>query len=817
MNARRTGPETISRAAVLGAGVMGAGIAAHLANAGVACLLLDLKSEGPGSEGRGDVSHGSGGARAAGGAESPSRLAVQGLQRAVAAKPAAFYRADLARLVTPGNFDDDLPALREVDWIIEVVSEDPAIKRDLYSRIAPHIAESTIVSSNTSGLSAEALAYCLPEGVRSRFLVTHFFNPPRYLKLLELVPTAQTDPTVLERMAEFGRRTLGKGVIIAKDTPNFIGNRVGAFAMFHALHLALDEGYSVAEVDKMTGKAIGRPKSATFRTADVVGLDVLVHVARNMYENLPNDPQRRLFRPPDFVETMLERGWLGAKRGQGFYKKVRGTDGTSEILMLDPKSLEYVPQGKVVLPSLEMAKAVEGLAERLRGLVAAPDRAGSFLWKNLSATLRYAGALVPEISDDLVSIDRALRWGFGWEMGPFEIWDALGVERVCARMETDGHEVPPLAQAVRARPKGAFYSTMPDGERAYFDLASSEPVPLPRDPRVFATADLKRAGKVVFDGPDATLLDLGDEVACLEFHTKMNTIGPGLIEAMERSLEVVEREWRGLVIGNDGENFSAGANLLLILNEIDDDNLDDVEWIVRRFQDVNQRLRFSRCPVVVATHGLTLGGGCEVALGADRVCAAAETYIGLVELGAGVIPAGGGCKELVKRAEESLPADLEADLFPLIRRIFETVGVAKVATSAPEARELGFLRPNDVVVINRDHLLHDAKNTVLGMSLSGYTPPRPRTDIRVLGEAGLAAIRAGLHNLRASGFISEYDQLLGDRLAWVLCGGEVARNSRVSEQYLLDLERQAFLELCENPKTQERMESILRTGKPLRN
>ncbi|MEZ4649641.1 MAG: 3-hydroxyacyl-CoA dehydrogenase NAD-binding domain-containing protein [Candidatus Eisenbacteria bacterium] len=818
-----TKEKPIGSAAVLGAGVMGAAIAAHLANAGIPCLLLDMKSTEPDEL---DAKQGIG----PGDPRLANRFAIRGLERALKAKPASFFSPRLRSLVRPGNFDDDAGALANVDWIVEAVVENLDIKRSLYERIAPHVADHAILSSNTSGLSVQSLSDCLPEALRSRFLVTHFFNPPRYLHLLELVPGPLTDPAVYARMAAFGEDVLGKGVVHAKDTPNFIANRIGTFGLLHAVKLMVEKQYTIAEVDRLTGKAIGRPKSATFRTADLVGLDTLLHVSKNMYDSLPDDPARDLFVPPAFVQGMLEKKWLGEKAGAGFYKKAKGADGKSEILMLDPASMEHVPQGKVAIPSLEIGKNLENLGDRLVSFMKAKDRGGAFLWENLSQTLLYAAGRLPEISDDIVNVDRALRWGFGWEMGPFEIWDAIGVEASSRRMEKEGAELPPLVQAVLAN-GGRFYGRE-GGTPLYFDWGSANAggsmKPVPFGAKVLRLDDLKAAGTasssadrasrgVVWESADASLVDLGDDVACLEFHTKMNTIGPGLIEAIEKSVGIVEESWRGLVIANEADNFSVGANLLLILNEIDDENYDDVDWMVRRFQNVNQRIRYSSRPVVVAPHGLTLGGGCEVTLAANRVVADAETYIGLVELGAGVIPAGGGCKEWVRRVHLSVPDGVDVDLFPFLRRAFETVGMAKVATSGVEAKDLGYLANDDVVVLNRDHRIYEAKQNVLALDIAGFDAGRPLEDIRVVGEPGLAKIRAGLHNMRASGYITEYDHVLGDKLAWVLCGGEVSAGTRVSEQYLLDLEREAFLALCEDNRTLARMEHILKTGKPLRN
>jgi 3-hydroxyacyl-CoA dehydrogenase len=787
-------PDRIGRAAVLGAGVMGAAIAAHLANVGVPTLLLDI---------------------APGDGDDKDALVRAGLERARRSKPASFSSSRAPRLVEVGNFDDDLQGLTDCDWVVEAVVENLDVKRALYERVAPHLAPHALLTSNTSGLSAAALSDALPEELRPRFMVTHFFNPPRYLKLLELVRGPETADEGVAFFEAFGERVLGKGIVHAKDTPNFIANRIGCFGIFHAMRVMLEDGYTIAEVDKLTGKAIGRPGSATYRTADLVGLDTLAHVAANLHDRLEHDPHRDLFDLPDFVKRLVADGRLGEKSGKGFYQKARGADGRSEILMVDPATLAYVPQGKVSFAALEMAKNVDDLRRRIHGLVRADDRAGVFLWKTFSATLRYAAGCVPEIADDIVNVDRAMRWGFGWELGPFELWDAMGFRWTCERLLEEGGELPPLARALYDAGGEGFYREE-KGAHAFF-VGGADFAPVPRRPEHLVLADLKAAGGVVLESPDASLVDLGDGVACLEFHTKLNTVGPGIIDMIERSLDEVEARWRGLVIGNDAPQFSAGANLLLILNELDDDNADDVAWMLDRFQRANQRLRTSSRPVVAAPAGLTIGGGCEVVLGADAVVASLEAYIGLVEVGAGVIPAGGGCKELVRRADEAAPQGPDTDLFPWIRRIFETVGMGKVATSAHEAQEMGFLRTTDQVVANRDRLLHDAKLRVLAMADAGYRPAPPREDIRVVGEGGLAALRVGLDQMERAGYISAHDRVVGDALAWVLCGGEVSPSSRVSEDYLLELEKEAFMRLCAQPKTLERMEALLKTGKPLRN
>ena len=781
----------IERAAVLGAGVMGAALAAHLANVGIDVLLLDLPTGDGNRDARADA----------------------GLAAAVNAHPPSFYAPRFASRVRTGNFEDDLSRVTACDWVIEAVTEDLAIKRGLYERLAPHVADHAVVSSNTSGLSVAALSEALPEPLRPRFLVTHFFNPPRYLDLLEIVPGPQTSPEILTGMSEFGSRVLGKGIVLAKDTPNFIANRVGVFSVFHILHHLPGSGLTLAEIDKLTGPVIGRPRSATFRTIDLVGLDTLARVARNLHDRLPNDPHRDLFAPPALLEQLIERGALGAKSGTGFYRKAR-RNGERVILMLDPASGEYVEQGRVRLPALSTVQGLDGVGDRLRALVNSNDPAGTFLWGTLSATLCYAAECVPEIADDPTAIDHAMRWGFGWQLGPFEMWDALGVAATVDRLAAEQRPIPALVQALLGAGESSFYARS-DSARSVFGPGGRRPVV--RDASFVVLDDLRAAGKTVLESPDARLLDLGDDVACLAFATKMNTIGPGVIAMIERSLDEVESRWRGLVLGTDATDLCAGANLHLILTKLSANEYDDVERMVARFQRATSRMRFAARPVVVAACGLALGGGCELVLGADAVVAAAESYIGLVEVGAGVIPAGGGCKELIRRVDEALPHGPDVDLFPHVRRVFETVGLAKVSTSAALARDLGFLRSTDQIVVNARRVLHVAKQRVLALDQAGYEPPRARVDIRVAGEVGLAALRAGLHNMVLGGFASEYDALVGDKLASVLCGGDVSASSRVSESYLLELEREAFMSLCGNEQTRSRMRHLLETGKPLRN
>lgn len=804
----------IRRAAVIGAGVMGAAIAAHLANAGVRVLLLDV----PPKELLPDEQRA--GARLDS-REVRNRLARQGLRRVAASNPPAFFTLETAAQVAIGNIEDDWARLADVDWVIEAVIEDPAIKASLFKRLDTTLPPTALLSSNTSGLRAADLAQALSPARRARFLITHFFNPPRYLHLLELVGCPQTDPELLAAFATWAELHLGKGCVVAKDTPNFIANRIGTFAFMDALAALIERRASVAEIDALTGELIGRPKSATFRTADLVGLDTLQHVAGHLHAALRDDPARGRFEPPELLRKLIESGRLGAKTGAGFYKKSK--DG---IAMLDPATLDYVPQPALDPRALGAAAAIPDPAARVAALLAPGSPAAGFLWPHLSSVICYAAACVPEISDDLPAVDRAMRWGFGWAAGPFELWDALGVPSTVERLRAEGRAVPPLVAALLASGAQSFYrrERNPQGERgersgtAVFNPVTRTFAPRPSRPRVLDADALLAAGGPLEGNAEASLLDLGQDVLGLMLHARMNVIGEGVGALLERALErLAGGDWKGLVIGGRGDNLTAGANLKLILGLIEGGRWDDLAALIARFQNVNQALHFSHRPVVVACRGLALGGGCELGLHAARVVAAAESYIGLVEVGAGVIPAGGGCKELVRRLDESLPADFEGDLLPFVQRLFMTVGKALVSGSAEHARNLGFLSARDPLVMNADHLWHAARQTVLDLDRDGWMPPWPRRDLRVMGEAGLAAMEVGLWNLAEGRAISAHDVLVGRKLATALCGGAVGYGVRVSEQHLLDLEREGFVSLCGERKTQERIQSLLKTGKALRN
>ncbi len=787
----------VKKAAVLGAGTMGAQIAAHLTNAGVPTLLLDIV---PGQD-QGDR----------------NAIARAGLEAAKKARPAAFFNADRAALVSIGNFDDDLAKLKDCDLIIEAIVENPEIKRSLFEKIEQHRRPGSIIASNTSGIPLAQLAEGRSDDFKAHFLGMHFFNPPRYMHLVEIIRTEWTKPEVSCSMFGFLDERLGKGVVVAKDRPNFIANRIGTYGALVTLRTMLDDGYSFEEVDKITGPAAGRPKTATFRTFDLVGLDVFAHVVRNLHENLPEDPEREMFVMPEFVTKMIERGLLGNKTKAGFYQRKKGEADKREIWTLDAATLDYRPAQKVKLPSLDMAKNIEDTRARLKALVWAKDRVGAFLWKTLARTLTYTAERIPEIADTVVEVDRAMRWGFNWELGPFEVWDAIGVEKSVAKLKEEGKTVPANVQAMLAAGAKTFY-TKKDGKQFYFDFAANEYRPLADQPGTIILKSLKDQTDVVRKNSGASLIDLGDGVACLEFHSKMNSIGGDTLEMLKVALNEVEKNFVGLVVGNQGVNFSVGANLMLMLMEAQDENWEELDMIGRFFQSSVMSLRYSPKPVVVAPFQMVFGGGCEMVLHADRVRAAAETYIGLVEVGVGIIPAGCGTKEMLVRAMDSIPTDMkDGDPFPFVKRAFETIALAKVATSAEQARDFGFLREEDSISMNADRLIADAKKQVLALAAGGYVQPQQRTDIPALGNPALATLKLGVHLMKRAGYISDHDALIGEKLARILTGGDLNHATRVSEQYLLDLEREAFLSLIGTRKTQDRIGHMLKTGKPLRN
>jgi 3-hydroxyacyl-CoA dehydrogenase len=802
----------IEKAVVLGAGTMGSRIAAHFANAGLPCILLDivppnLPAGAPAAE--------------------RNKIVRAGLEAAKKSKPAAFFTVSLADKIAIGNFEDDLARCGEADWIIEVVAENLEIKRNLLARVAQFRKPGAIVTTNTSGLPVHLIAEGMSEEFQQHWAGTHFFNPPRYLKLVEVIPGPKTSREVIETLSDFCDKRLGKGVVIAKDSPNFIANRIGTFSMLNALRLMSTMGMTVEEVDACTGPAVGWPKSATFRTADLVGLDVLVHVIKNIYETAPNDESHETYRVPALIEEMLKRGWLGDKTGQGFYKKVKGA-GEKDILTLDTNTMEYRPRQKAKLASLEMGKGIEDTRERLRALVAPVlegqkgDKAQQFLWGGLSEICLYAARRVPEISDNLADVDRALRWGFAWELGPFEMMDAIGVKAFAAQVQKEGRALPAVVEKVLASERKGFYESE-KGATTVFDLASgSKKVQEPKG--VIILKSLKDAGKEVERNAGSSLIDLGDGVACVEFHAKMNAIGADLIAMIHKGLKRLETDFDALVIANQAVNFSVGANLMLVLVAAQEQEWDELHMAVKQFQNVNLAIKYAPKPVVAAPQGMALGGGCEVGLHSARIQAAAEAYLGLVETGVGLIPGGGGTKEMLIRANEHAAGGEDLDFFHALKPVFETIAMAKVGTSAEESRELGFLRREDGVSMNRDRLVGDAKEAALGMVRGGFKRAAASwqegaqtTQIKVLGESFLAAAKLAIHMMMRGGYASEYDAVVGRKLANILAGGALSAAQMVSEQYVLDLEREAFVSLCGEKKTQERIAHTLKTGKPLRN
>ncbi|MGZ4133708.1 MAG: 3-hydroxyacyl-CoA dehydrogenase NAD-binding domain-containing protein [Tumebacillaceae bacterium] len=776
----------IRKVAVLGAGVMGAGIAAHLANVGVRSLLLDIVPKDP--------------------EQDRNLYAKRGREGLLKQKPAPLYSKDDLALIEVGNLEDDLHRLAECDWVIEVVVENLAVKQQVFEKIERAVRPGTIVSSNTSGMSIAAMAEGRGEEFRKHFLGTHFFNPPRYMKLLEIIPGPDTAPEVLSFMHEFSEKVLGKGVVYAKDTVNFIANRIGTYGLMVTVQEMIKRGLGVDEVDALTGPVMGRPKSATFRTLDVVGLDTFVHVATNVHDTVSDPAEKEVFVIPGFMQDMVSRGWIGAKAKQGFFQKV-GKD----ILALDYETMEYRPRNKLKSATLEAAKLQKTLKEKLRTLVYGQDVASDFLWNVLKRTLLYTAERASEIADDIVNIDKAMKWGFNWQTGPFETWDAIGLAKSVARMEAEGDTVPAWVKNLLAAGKTSFYEENA-GVKSFYTL-SGEFKGIEEQKEIISLAALKEQGRLIKKNSGASLIDLGDGVACLEFHSPNQAIGADIVQMMNFAAQEVSANYEGLVIGNQANNFCVGANLMIILMEAQDDNWDEIDLAVRQFQNATMALKYLDRPVVAAPFGMTLGGGAEVCFPADKIQGAAETYLGLVEVGVGLLPGGGGNKELLIRNTENVPAG--ADLLPGVMRTFETIATAKVSTSLKEAKELGYLRAADNFTVNQDYLLHDAKQSVLALS-ENYRAPVPKK-IRVVGETGFATLKLAAWTLKQSGYASDHDVKIAEKIANVLAGGRVAANTLVTEQYLLDLEREAFLSLCGEPLTQQRMQYMLTKGKPLRN
>jgi 3-hydroxyacyl-CoA dehydrogenase len=799
----------IGKAAVLGAGTMGAAIAAHLANSGIPTILLDMAPTELSPE---EVAKG----LAVDSPQLRNRIVKAGYDGLNKSRPAAYMLSDNAKLISVGNFSDDMAKIKDCDLVVEAVVENLAVKHKIFAEVDRYRKPEAVIASNTSGIPIASIAEPFSDDFKRQFLGIHFFNPPRYMKLVEIIPTQWTSPEVSCQVAGFLDRRLGKGVVPAKDRPNFIANRIGTFGMMATVHEMIAMGFTPTEVDQMTGKAIGHAKSATFRTSDLVGLDVLAHVNKNLYPAVPEDEDRDVFQLPELITTLLEKKLLGDKTGGGFYKKAKNAEGKTEILELDLNTYEYKPQQKTKFPSIEAAKAIEDLPKRIKNLVWGDDRVGEFLWKTTSRVSRYAANRIPEIADTIVEIDNAIKWGFGWEIGVFETWDAIGVRESVERMKKEGQPVPENVQRMLDSGAEKFYKSE-NGQNFFFDLVAGEYKPMPERPGVIVLKPVKDRTGVIKSNPGASLIDIGDGVACLEFHSKMNSIGGDTVQMMNFALDEVERNFQGLVIGNQGGNFSAGANIMLLLMAAQEEEWDDIHMMVRALQNAVMRLRYSPKPVVTAPYGLTLGGGCEITMHGDRVQAAAETYIGLVEVGVGVIPAGGGTKEMTMRAMDAAKDVPDADPLAFLKKTFELVGMGKVATSAQEARAWGFLRDIDSISMNGDRLIADAKQEVLNLVSLGYTPPVERTDIYVMGEPAEAAVKLALHMMKQGGYISEHDQLIGKKLVHVMAGGTINHPAYVSERYLLDLEREAFVSLCGERKTQERIAAMLKTGKPLRN
>jgi len=807
----------VNKVAVLGAGTMGARIAAHFANAGVPSYLFDIvppDADGP----------------------ARNKIAAAGLDAARKSKPAAFMEPSLARFVTVGNFEDDLKKLADVDWIIEAVVENLDLKRALLKKIEAIRKPGTIITTNTSGLPVGKIAEGFSDDFRRSWFGTHFFNPPRYMRLLELIPTPEADRALIDAVSHFCDVRLGKGVVLAKDTPNFIGNRIGTFSVMNVMRLMQEMGLTIEEVDALTGQAVGWPRSATFRTIDLVGLDILGHVVGNMTSNVKDE--RSDLHLPDFFNQMLQKKWLGDKTKGGFYKKAKSTDGKEdERLALDWKTLEYHPRQKPKFPALDMAKNIEDTGTRLRtllGLEGAPpkaDKAGAFLWAALSDLWTYSANRIPEISDSIVEIDRAMRLGFNWELGPFELWDAAGVEATVARMKKEGKPVAANVEKLLAAGQKSWYTDDPKtaSGRKYWDLRTENWKLVHVPAGVWSTTVAKKSNGVVKKNSGASLIDLGDGVACIEFHSKMNSLGSDIVSLITQSLKPggPGDAFDAFVITNDATNFSVGANLMLLLMSVQEEEWDDVDLAIRQFQGMTQAIKFSPKPVVAAPFGLCLGGGTEISLHAAARQPHAELYAGLVEVGVGLLPGGGGCKEMLLRAVDSAAASRgkvsaealagSVEMMEAMKKAFETIATAKVATSAQEARAVGFVSEGDRITMNRERVLSDAKTRALELVRAGYEPPIPRTDIPAPGESLLAALKMGVHLMRQGDFITDYEVKLGAKIAEVLCGGNVTPGTMVSEQYILDLEREGFKSLCGEKKTQERIQFTLKTGKALRN
>ncbi|MEI6205934.1 MAG: 3-hydroxyacyl-CoA dehydrogenase/enoyl-CoA hydratase family protein [Desulfuromonadales bacterium] len=792
----------INKVAVLGAGVMGATIAAHLANAGLSVLLLDIVPREPDDAGK------AAGLTIADG-KVRNRIATEGRDGLLKMKPAPLFLPGHAANIKVGNFDDDMPKLRECEWVIEVVIENMAIKKQLFTeKVVPNLKEGAILSTNTSGLSVNEMAECLPEHVRTNFLVTHFFNPPRYMRLLEIVSCSATDPAVTAFMADFISSRLGKGIVYAKDTPNFIANRIGVYAICNCVRTMMESGMTVEEVDAVAGPATARPKSAAFRTADLVGLDTLQHVAGNSYDLLVNDEQREIFKFPDFIREMVSKGLLGNKSRQGFFKKVKGEKG-QEFFYYDYNTGEYAPSQRPKFASIEAARSIDDPAKRLKALITANDKAAQFAWTNLRDTLIYTINRIPEIADDIVNIDNAMKWGFNWELGPFEILDAIGVAYFIERAGKDGVQLPTVLKSVES-----FYK-FENGRNLYYSIQDGTYREVPQKTGHISLSVIRKNNRVLEKNSGASVLDLDDGVFCLEFHSKMNAIGGEILSMVHKAIKRTEEEGVGLVIANEGSMFSVGANLMLLVMAIAEGAFDEIAMSVRSFQKAMMAIKYSKIPVVAAPHNLVMGGGCETCLHADAIIPHAETYMGLVELGVGLLPAGGGTKEMAIRAIKLAEA-YEMDATPFIFKNYMNIAMAKVSMSAAELIPMGFMRQGDAITMDIDKRIHDAKLKAISLA-ANYRPARPLTDLKAPGRSVAASIKSQLWNMQKGGFISEYDQYLAGAVAEVITGGDVPAGTLITEEYLLDLEREAFVRLCGQKKTMERIQHMLKKGKPLRN
>jgi len=797
----------IKKVAILGSGVMGSQIAAHFANVGVEVLLLDIvprelndkeKTSGLKLQDK----------------KVRNRIVEDAYQAAIKMKPAPFYSKDFVNRVERGNMEDDLHKIAEVDWIIEVVVERLDIKQQVFENVEKHRQAGTLVSTNTSGIPINSMLDGRTDDFKRHFLGTHFFNPPRYLELLEIIPTKKTDPAIVDFLMDYGKRFLGKKTVLCKDTPAFIANRIGVFSIMSLFHTVKELGLKVEEVDKLTGPVLGRPKSATFRTCDVVGLDTLVHVAKGVADNCPDDEHRETFKIPDYVSKMVENDWLGSKSGQGFYKKIKDKEGNSTILALDLEKLDYVEQTKVRFDIIGEVKDLDDLSLKTKKLFNASGKAGDFYQKTFLDLFSYISYRIPEISDELYRIDDGVKAGFGWQLGPFESWDAVGIKEAVALMKEGNVDYANWIDQLLEKGNESFYK-IEKGKKLYYDIESGNYKAIPGSEDNLVLANL-REDNVVWQNKGATIVDLGDGILNLEFHTKMNTIGPDVIKGINQAIEMAEKDYKGLVIYNDGQNFSAGANVGMIFMMAVEQEFDELAFAIKQFQNTMMRVRYSSIPVIVAPHQLALGGGCELSMHADKVIAHAETYMGLVEFGVGVIPGGGGTKEFALRLSDGLTeGDIRSNRF---RERFLTIGQAKVATSAHEAFDLGYLREGiDEVVVSRELQLKRAKSAAIEMAEKGYTQPIKRKDIKVLGQEALGLVYVGANSMQAGNYISEHDQLISEKLGYVMAGGALSEITEVSEDYLLSLERKAFVELCMKKKTLERLQSMVTKGKVLRN